>query len=315
LKENEAMNMDSTSKAQKQEAVSRRALSESFFEQFKDGIFKPLVDRVRLDKDLDLEFRGSYINVYYQGHSILNLDKNGNVKIDAEFKRKIDNLPERLKNMDVVSLFLSQIPQIKDNVVYRPQELDENKRISRSREVEFEQLLIRSNNLERRNNSDYIIIDRQYVVNNRKDRWDLIALRYPPKGSPKGYLSIIEVKYAQNPDIKEIKLQVERYGDYLEKHFPSICSDMTNVLKQKLDLRLVVRSSQRIEWLKRLCADDAIDRNLESAEIIVYLIDYSCNSNLKTLAQKSGRPKFRGNIKIALGGLALWQDNMTDWKK
>ncbi len=306
------MNMDSTSKTQKQEAVRSRALSEPFFEQFKDGIFKPLVDRVRLDKDLDLEFRGTKINVYYQGHSILNLDNNGNVKIDPEFKRNLDNSPEKLKNKNDVSLFLAQIPQIKDNVVYRPQEITENKRISRSREAEFEQLLIRANNLERRNNSDYIILDRQYRLPDGK-RWDLIALRYPPKGNPKGYLSIIEVKYAQNPDIKEIKLQVERYAEYLEKHFSNICSDMTEVLKQKLDLGLIVRSPERIEWLKRLCLDNAIDRKLESAEIIVYLIDHNCNSNLKKLAEKSGRPKFSGNVSVVLGGLALWQANLTDF--
>jgi hypothetical protein len=88
---------------------------------------------------------------------------------------------------------------------------------------------------------------------------------------------------------------------------------MTKVLKQKLDLDLIVRSPERIAWLKRLCLNNAIDKNLESAEIIVYLIDYNCNSNLKKLAGESGRPKFRGKVSIALGGLALWQANLTDF--
>ena len=293
--------------------VKCRALSEAFYDELKNGVYKPLVDRVRLDKDLDLEFRGTYVNIYYQGHSILKLYSTGKFAIDPEFLRKVDNLPEELKTKEAVSSFLTQIPQIKDNVVYRPQEHDENKRVSRSREVEFEQLLIRANNLESRNVSDYIIIDRQYAVNGSKDRWDLIALRYPSKGKPKGYLSIIEVKYAQNPDIKDIKLQVERYGDYLERHFSNICCDMNKVLKQKLDLGLIVRSPERIEWLKRLCIDDAIDKQVESAEIIIYLIDYSSNSSLKKLAENSGRPKFGGKVRITLGGLALWQANLSDF--
>lgn len=303
--------MDFNSKTQKQEVVRCRALSRPFFEQLKDGIFKPLVDRVSLDKDLDLEFRGTYINVYYQGHSILNLHNNGKVKIHAEFSRNLNNLPEKLKTTDEVAVFLKQIPQIKDNVVYRPQEGNENKTISRRREAEFEQLLIRANNLESRNNSDYIIIDRQYAVNKGKDIWDLIALRYTPTVNPKGYLSIIEVKYAQN--VRDIKLQVERYAEYLEKHFENICSDMTEVLKQKLDLGLIMRSPERIAWLRRLCINNAIDRKIESAEIIVYLIDHNPNSNLRILAEKSGRPKFSGKVRIALGGLALWQANLSDF--
>lgn len=299
---------------EKPAAAKCRALPESFLGQFKEGIYKPLVDRVRLDKDLDLELRGTYINIYFQGHSILNLHNNGKVKIAAEFTGNLINLPETLKRESAVNAFLAQLPQIKDNVVYRPQKENENKRISRSREVEFEQLLIRANNVESRNNSDYIVIDRQYVVNHGKDRWDLIALRYAPKGNPRGYLSIIEVKYAQNPDIKEIKDQVERYAKYLKEHFPNICSDMTQVLKQKLDLGLIVRSPERIEWIKQLCLNDAIDRKLESAEILIYLIDYNCNSNLKKLAEKSGRPIFSGKVRMALGGLALWQDNLTEWR-
>jgi hypothetical protein len=82
-----------------------------------------------------------------------------------------------------------------------------------NRELEFEQLLIRANNRESRNNSEYIVIDRQYEVMNegKKDRWDLIAMRYPSdRRPPKGYLSIIEVKYGSklvNEDIVRISLK------------------------------------------------------------------------------------------------------------
>ena len=54
-----------------------RALSDEFLCKLnpeKGGIYGPLVNRVRRDKDLDLEFRGNYINIYYQGHNIPVLD-------------------------------------------------------------------------------------------------------------------------------------------------------------------------------------------------------------------------------------------------
>lgn len=306
--------METDSETQEQEFGRPRALTKkAFFEELKEGIFKPLINRVRHDKDLDLEFRGTYINIYFQGHSILKLFNTGKVQIDPEFKRNLVNLPEKLKTGDDVASFLTQLPQIKDNVVYHPRAEDDNKRISRSIELEFEQLLIRANNLEKRNNSDYIVIDRQYVVNKGKDRWDLIALRYSPKGNPRGYLSIIEVKYAQNPDIKDIKAQVERYGDYLENHFSEIRSDMTEVLNQKLDLNLIVRSPERLEWLKRLCLNKGIENTIETAEILVYLIDYNVKSKLKNLAEEKGRPKFKGKVRITYGGLALWSDNLRDF--
>lgn len=294
--------------------MRRRALSDEFIRELKDGIYHPLVQRVKQDKDLDMEFRGTYINIYYQGHSILNLRKNGSFTIDEEFKRKIEGkMPKSLKTGDAIESFLELLPQIKDNVVYRPQDSGESKRVSKSRELEFEQLLIRANNLESRINSEYIILDRQYVVNNNADRWDLVALRWPidKRGRPyqEGYLSVIEVKYAQNPDIQNIKDQVGRYGLYLGAHLPEICNDMQNILNQKLDLGLLTKTEGQMERLRKL----PIKPNITETEIIVYLIDYNNNSDLLRQAKDAGKPDFRGKVRLALGGLALWQSNLSDF--
>ena len=176
-----------------------RALSGNFLDELnpeKRGKYSELVKRVRRDKDLDLEFRGNSVNIYYQGHSILWLKQSGAIEIDKAFTEDgFHRLPRKISD---VGSYLKLLPYIKDNVSCHAQENDAGDMISKqNRELEFEQLLIRANNRESRNNSEYIVIDRQYEVMNegKKDRWDLIAMRYPSdRRPPKGYLSIIEVK-------------------------------------------------------------------------------------------------------------------------
>ncbi|MFC1957387.1 MBL fold metallo-hydrolase [Chloroflexota bacterium] len=304
------MNLEKRPNQKMQGVAPRRALSDEFIRRLCEGIYHPIVERVRLDKDLDMEFRGTYINIYFQGHSILNLKQNGSFSIDKKFLRGIEaSIPIALKTEEDISSYLELLPIIKDNVTYCP--VDLGSRSSKSRELEFEQLLIRANNLESRNNSEYIILDRQYVVNRGVDRWDLVALRWPieKRGRPyqEGYLSVIEVKYAQNPDIQDIKNQVERYGGFLEAHLKEICDDMKNILEQKLDLGLLKKTEGQIKRLREL----PMVPDIAETEVIIYLIDYNQNSSLKDRAEKAGKPDFRGKVHVALGGLALWQSNLS----
>jgi len=310
LEDGQQMNLVKRPNQKKQGPAPRRALSNEFIRRLKDGIYRPIVERVRLDKDLDMEFRGTYINIYFQGHSILNLKQSGSFSIDKKFLRGVEGrVPTALKTEKNVSTYLELLPIIKDNVTYCP--VGVGSKPSKSRELEFEQLLIRANNLESRNNSEYIILDRQYVVNSGVDRWDLVALRWPleRRGRPQqeGYLSVIEVKYAQNPDIQDIKSQVERYAGYLEGHLTEICEDMKIILEQKLDLGLLEKTEGQINRLRKL----PIVPNVAETEVIIYLIDYNRNSSLKDRAEKAGKPDFRGKVHVALGGLALWQSNLS----
>lgn len=291
-----------------------RALSDNFLHDLnpeEGGKYGELVKRVRRDKDLDLEFRGNYINIYYQGHSIQKLTQNGIIEIDKAFTENgLHKLPEKIPDVDS---YINLLPCLKDNISCHSKENEEGKRISKNnRELEFEQLLIRANNRESRNNSEYIIIDRQYVVRsgNKTDKWDLIALRYPSnKRPPKGYLSIIEVKYGSNLVISDIVKQVERYGQYYMKYKNDICTDMEKVFKQKLELDLITRTSERLDWLKGL----SLVEDIESTEIILYLID--CNPTKVRELENAEKPNFQGKTHIASGGLALWQTTLRDFGK
>jgi hypothetical protein len=288
----------------------RRALSNSFLHELnpkEDGRYGNLVKRVRRDKDLDLEFRGNCINLYYHGHSILSLKQNGTIGIHKAFTTGgLHRLPEKITGVEE---YLKLLPLLKDNVSCHVAEDQQGRKTSKSnRELEFEQLLIRANNREITCNSDYIILDRQYRLPDGR-RIDLIALRYSSGGKPKGNLSIIEVKYTQNRDIQDIKSQLEAYGQYLQDHLEDISRDMQQVLRQKLALGLVSRSPDRLKWLNR----DAfvISQDIASTEILVYLIDYNPKSQLIARAAK---PSFAGRVRCAFGGLALWQSRFEDFK-
>ncbi len=286
-----------------------RALSEQFLHDLnpeKGGRYGELVKRVRRDKDLDLEFRGDYIDIYFQGHMILNLTQDGAIKVGKAFT--VDGFhPLREKIADVDS-YIEVLPVLKDNISCHTKEDEEGKRISKkNRELEFEQLLIRANNRETSYNPDYIILDRQYRLPKGK-RIDLIALRYSSRGKPTGYLSIIEVKYAQNRDIQDIRSQIEEYGRYFKDNIEDISSDMEKVLRQKLELGLVSRTKERLKWLKNDAFE--INRDIRSTEILVYLIDYNPKSTLKN---KMKEPSFPGKIRYAYGGLALWQSRFIDF--
>lgn len=53
--------------------MQKRSISESFLNSLKAGLFKSIVDIVRIDPSLDLEMRGDTVMVYYGGGKILTI--------------------------------------------------------------------------------------------------------------------------------------------------------------------------------------------------------------------------------------------------
>ena len=52
-----------------------RTLSKTFLHCLKKGFLSSITEQVRHDPDLSLEIRDNYINLYYKGNSLLNLDE------------------------------------------------------------------------------------------------------------------------------------------------------------------------------------------------------------------------------------------------
>jgi hypothetical protein len=83
-----------------------------------------------------------------------------------------------------IDQFLSAIPLIKQNIV---------KHGERSLEIEYEQMIIRANNHEPCNNSEYFIVDKQYAV--KEERYNLTGIfgeRTPRRPNQEVPVSLME---------------------------------------------------------------------------------------------------------------------------
>jgi hypothetical protein len=292
-----------------------RALSIPFLKNFSltGGLYKPLVELVKKNKDLHFELRGQLdfnkpevappdeaIGIYYKGNNILGLHSNHRVDIHDAFTRGL-NIPKYLHNPDDVQAYLRFVPELMYRVASRGK---------KSMEIEYEQMIIRANNLETRNNSEYIIIANQYSIG--AERWDLLALKWPRRSrggkNPVGHLVLIEVKYALNTDIQNADQQLGRYYDYINRNLDFLCTEMELILSQKLGLGLIKRKPEQLAQLEKL----RLSRDIGKVEMILYLVDYNPNSIWKNMMiRKAMQLPFKSQIRIKIGGLAMWEQSST----
>src|SRR5215207_4451636 len=128
------------------EGTTMRQLSESFMLALQQGVLADLTKQIIADKDLDLQIRNGYLNIYYKGNSLLRLTEVGThyrIDMDAKFRTGL-TIPNLLDGQ-TMALFLAMIPTLKANIIRYG---------ASSLELEYEQLIIRANNLEPRNNSE-----------------------------------------------------------------------------------------------------------------------------------------------------------------
>ena len=154
----------------------------------------------------------------------------------------------------------------------------------RSLEVEYEQMIIRANNFEPRNNTEYFIIDRQYTI--PEGRFDLTGIFWEMsrrKRNQEVPVCLMEIKFALNSDIGEVHEQLARYYDAIKPHADKIADEMQVVFRQKIELGLYQQSPDRLEALKTL----SFCKNIEQFQFILVLVDYNPKSsklNLQSIA-------------------------------
>lgn len=172
--------------------------------------------------------------------------------------------------------------------------------------MEYEQLLIRANNLEPKNNSEYFIVDRQYATENR-DRFDLTGFYWNSIARKKGQtvLCFLEIKFALNTDIKEVHSQINRYYDYISKHSKRLAEECQEIFRQKVLLGLLNQSQERMEALESL----TFSENVDDYEFILVLVDYNPNSSLFNQTSLLNLP-FASQMKIFQTGFAMWKQNV-----
>jgi hypothetical protein len=277
-----------------------RQLSQSFMRELKTGFLSGLTQRAIADPDLDLEIRANYVNLYYKGNSLLKLQETrvGDYRVDihAKFAKGLD-LPTALTDQSLTAQFLECLPQLKQNIIQYGKH---------SLEVEYEQLIIRANNFEPRNASDYFVVDRQYTLG--RERFDLIGFYWDRRRRRAGQevpLCLLEVKFALNPDIAEVHEQLARYYAAIEPRLTQLAEEFQGIFRQKLELGLYRQTPKRLQAMQTLAFSPAISR----FQFALVLVDYNPHSSRLSLP-KLKQLHFADQVKIYRGGFALWQHNV-----
>ena len=175
-----------------------RALSEGFFKDLETGSLNWVVARTQADQTLCLELRGNAINLYYRGGSILKImsTRGGyKSKFDEKYcKSSFGCSPPVLPDLNDARSWGKAIPLLKDIM---DKWFVEHPKLER----EFQQLLVRENNMPGgiARSTDYYILDMEYA--DRIGRFDMVAVRWPSraedrKNGTKLRLVLLEMKYA-----------------------------------------------------------------------------------------------------------------------
>jgi len=279
-------------------------LSDNFLRCLKTGFLSPITESVINDPDLVLDIRDGYINIYFKGHSLLKLNDATSTTYKAEIHEKF------LKGIELdlnftkgnVSQFVKAIPLLKQNIANHGK---------RSIEIEYEQMIIRANNDEQRNNSEYFIVDRQYSV--KEGRFDLTGIFWDNKHHKKYQevpVCLIENKFALNSDIKDVHKQLQKYYDAVKPKAGSIAEEMQTLFRQKLELGLYKQPANRVAAMKTL----AFSREIEKFQFIVVFVDYNHKSSLLDLTKLADLP-FANQVKVFFTGFAMWQQNVKPIKE
>lgn len=265
----------------------------------KGGVFYSIVDYVINDNTLDFEIRDGYINIYFKGNSILKLNENGSFEIHKKFLKGTSLSSSAFLSALDVKNYLDNIPLIKNNVISvkskRP-----------TLEIEYEQLLIRSNNLNKNVNSEIFLTDRQYADNINNSRFDLSGFFWSRENRKRNQtvpLTFIEVKYSLNPDISDIDKQIDKYYNAVKSNISDIASETEYLKDLKIELGLINQSKDRLDALKTLKISDKI----QDAKFIIALIDYNPNSKLFNKTKLKAL-SYSSQIEIFNCGLAVWND-------
>jgi len=169
-------------------------------------------------------------------------------------------------------------------------------------------LIIRANNYEPRNNSEYYILDRQLTAG-KAGRFDLTGIYWGRAQRRKGQevpLCLMEVKFALNPDIQNLHEQIGRYYDAIREQASVMAEEAEEMLRQKIELGHINQPANRLEAMKTL----TISRDIGKFQFMLFLIDYNPHSSLLNL-EKINRLPFAHQLRIYRGGFALWHANLV----
>ena len=275
-----------------------RILDAVFEQDLLCGPLQPLLTLVQRDRDLIAEIRTDLLDVYCKGQRLVGVERIRHGVYRLRSHEKFWNVKALdVDNESEVAAFCA------DTVPFIKQRISEH--FSRGTEIEFEQLLVRANNLEELN-TDYIAVDRQGVAEEGKGRTDVVGVYWPGDRRVGNALlapALIEVKYKLGGGVEGIAEQVQRYFDDLRTTLPKFAKELQCQLRQKARLGLLTGLSEGAQSkIQRLTVSDRI----EDVQVVIALVDYNPRSTRLNLDALRALP-FADQINVFFLGFGLWR--------
>jgi len=240
------------------EYLGRGIHNKKFAESLMNGKLRQMLIAISNDKDLDVQIRKNYLNIYYQGGNIARVNSEKSVEFDKfYFYLDMKTIPKKYLGQDQIDkltakrdlliskfkagnyeAYFENAKEIMDKwfkVNPKPERLEQHKL---SIENQY-------------NKSDYTIIDLEYEVSilcdfacsyipNKKDkpkkpRFDIIAI------NKQGKLCVIELKKGIKAlgNTSGLKEHWDCYQQSIGRNHQRFMSEMKNLLKQKQDFNLI----------------------------------------------------------------------------
>ena len=255
-----------------------RGLSQHFLQSMTDpsGLLQPLVDCIRKDWTLDLQIRNNYVNIYYRGGNLLRVRLRKGQYI-AEFEKNyakkyigtLLKLPVTNNQARDLKHWIAAIPTHKAV-------MDQYFSAGGGVEREFQQLIVRDNNMGKMGKaSDIFICDIEYAL--KGSRFDMVGVQWPSTGADrkrqKGHrLVLIEVKYGDS---------ALRGGANLAKHikdidrFLGVPANLVDIKKEMVD---VFNQKRRMKLIN--CSKDLVSFSDEPPIVMLILANHDPDSSI-----------------------------------
>jgi hypothetical protein len=276
-----------------------RILSLCFEEALLSGILQPILKLVQQDRDLIAEIRTDRLDVYCKGQRLISITimpdrKHYKFESDKAFWLEQSKFFEHGEDVDAFCCDL--VPRIKQKIAMHHMT---------GMEIEFEQMLIRSNNLEALN-TDYIAIDRQGRTEDGNGRTDIVGVFWPGeqrRSIEKLAPALIEVKYGLHGGIEGIADQIKGYFDDLNKELSGFADALEGQLRQKARLGLLAGLSKEAQdKIQRL----PISKKIDDVRVVIALVDYNPRAKRFDKEQLFKLP-FASQIDLFHLGFGMWQ--------
>ncbi|MDN5343498.1 MAG: hypothetical protein PWP28_2378 [Oceanotoga sp.] len=301
-----------------------RGISNNFIKNLKDGILKPILEYIKEDSNLILEIRNDYINIYYRGGNLLKISEKtiGISKYDFYFNNKYILNPNKTNvkitnNMKVIdSTNPKDVEKWIDIIPHIKYEMDKWLSKYKKLEKEYQQTIVRENNIDLAKSTDYFICDIENAKG--KGRYDLIAVKWISNGAKRKSgknlrLAFVELKFGDGSlkGSSGLEKHIKDVDEFLsnQKNIDNIKEEMKKTFNQKLELCLI-ENQNKIENFSD-----------EKPEYILVLANHDPDSTLLRIELKKIQPSENFELKIATSnfmGYGLFQEaiyTLDEFKK